>query len=154
LPVNYNELVGDGMKVAYFRSDDHVADVSAMKDLGVSEGDFVYVLGFPMGLIGGTRNTVIVRGGNIARIQDTLAGTSWLYLVDATIFPGNSGGPVVVKPEAFAIEGTKAQSRAYLVGIVQGYVPYEDVAISQQTGRPRVVFEENSGLGAVHPVDV
>jgi hypothetical protein len=32
-------------------------------------------------------------------------------------------------------------------------VPYIDVAISTQTRRPRVTFEENSGLTEVHPVD-
>jgi hypothetical protein len=37
---------------------------------------------------------------------------------------------------------------------VQSYVPYQDLAVSLQTKRPRVVFEENSGLAAVHPVDL
>jgi S1-C subfamily serine protease len=76
------------------------------------------------------------------------------FLVDAFVFPGNSGGPVVSKPEALSIEGTKSQNAAYLIGIVQSYVPYQDLAVSLQTKRPRVVFEENSGLAAVHPVDL
>lgn len=52
-----------------------------------------------------------------------------------------------------AIKGTKSQNAAYLIGIVKGYVPYQDVAYSLQTMRPRITFEENSGLAAVHPVD-
>jgi hypothetical protein len=32
------------------------------------------------------------------------------------------------------------------LGTVSEYKPYSEVAISQQTGRPRVVFEENTGL--------
>ena len=38
--------------------------------------------------------------------------------------------------------------------MVKSYVPYQDVAISRQTGRPRVVFEENTGLCSAHPIDV
>jgi len=41
----------------------------------------------------------------------------------------------------------------YVIGIVQGYLPYEDVAVSTQTKRPRVIFQENSGLAVVHPID-
>jgi hypothetical protein len=59
----------------------------------------------------------------------------------------------VLKPEALAIEGTASQVMPYLIGVVQAYVPYEDVAVSLQTGRPRIVFEENAGLAAVLPID-
>ena len=37
--------------------------------------------------------------------------------------------------------------------MVSGYIPYQDVAVSQQTGRRRIIFEENSGLGKVVPYD-
>lgn len=43
--------------------------------------------------------------------------------------------------------------RAALIGIVKSYIPFQDVAISQQTKRPRVIFEENSGLANVETVD-
>jgi hypothetical protein len=36
---------------------------------------------------------------------------------------------------------------------VQGYKPYEDIAVSQQTKLPRIIFQENSGLGTVVPID-
>jgi hypothetical protein len=75
------------------------------------------------------------------------------FLIDAFVFPGNSGGPVVSAVDITAITGTKAQNTAYLIGMVKGYVPYDDVAVSQQTGRPRMVSEENSGLAEVIPVD-
>lgn len=68
-------------------------------------------------------------------------------------FPGNSGGPVIIKPEFTHIEGTKSQNESRLIGLVKSYIPYTDVAISPQTGRPRVVFEENTGLTNVEPVD-
>ena len=37
--------------------------------------------------------------------------------------------------------------------MVQSYVPYQDVAISVQTKRARITFDENSGLASVIPVD-
>lgn len=153
IPVNFKILQEHAMQVDYFKSDQSVANIDKLNDLGITEGDFAYVFGFPMGLVGGERNAVIVRSGSIARIRDALAKANQEYLIDAFVFPGNSGGPVVSKPELVAIRGTKSQSAAYLIGIVKSYVPYEDVAISLQTKRPRVIFEENSGLAAVHPID-
>jgi S1-C subfamily serine protease len=124
-----------------------------MKNLGVSEGDGVFVLGFPLQLIGGERNFVIARQGIIARIGDLLEGFSKGFLLDTFIFPGNSGGPVILKPDLASIDGTKAQTDAQVIGLVSSYVPYQDVAVSQQTGRPRITFEENAGLASVIPVD-
>jgi len=153
IPINYQKLKQETMQANYFRGDKHVGDIQKLNELGIIEGDFAYVLGFPMGLIGSTRNTVIARSGTIARIRDTLTRSNNEYLIDAFVFPGNSGGPVVSKPEALAITGTKSQDASYLIGIVKSYVPYDDVAVSLQTKRPRVIFEENSGLAAVHPID-
>jgi hypothetical protein len=99
------------------------------------------------------RQYVICRSGIIARIQDYLEDRATDYLVDAPVFPGNSGGPVVVCPSALSIEGTKPPENADLIGIVKSYVPYRDVAVSSQTRRPRITFEENSGLTAVEPMD-
>lgn len=153
MPIYFDLLVESGMQVAYFQADQHSAAIDDLNALGVTEGDFAYVLGFPMGLVGQHRNVVIVRSGTLARVRDLLTRASKIFLVDAFVFPGNSGGPVILKPEALAIEGTKPQLAPYLIGIVQAYVPYDDVAFSAQTGRPRVIFEENTGLAAAHPVD-
>jgi S1-C subfamily serine protease len=152
-PIVVKVLRDEGMQFAYFQNDVHVAERKKASDLGITEGDFVYVLGFPMGLIGGERNYVIARKGTIARIRDVLAGTTKEFLVDAFTFPGNSGGPVVTKPEVVSIQDTPAVGSAYLIGLVKSYIPYTDVAISVQTNRPRVTFEENSGLTAVLPID-
>jgi len=153
LPVNVNLLKQHSIKFAYFQSDATVATLQKLVDLGIMEGDFVYTLGFPMSLVGGTRNVVIARSGIIARIRDTLDKQNNEYLIDTLIFPGNSGGPVISKPEMTHIEGTKSQKASYLVGIVKQYVAYREEAISKQTGKTRVIFEENSGLAVVHPID-
>jgi S1-C subfamily serine protease len=153
IPINIKLLREHAMQVSYFQSVNNVANVDKLNELGVTEGDFVYALGFPMGIVGGERSTVIVRSGSIARIRDALVRANQEYLIDAFIFPGNSGGPVVSKPEALAIQGTKSQNAAYLIGIIKSYVSYQDVAVSSQSKRPRIIFEENSGLAAVHPID-
>lgn len=153
VPINTNVLKKEKIKFSFFLSDQHVLYREKAKEDGVSEGDGAFVLGFPMGLVGASRNYVIVRQGTIARVRDYLAGSSSELLIDATIFPGNSGGPVITKPEITSIEGTKSQNAAYLLGVVQGYLPYRDVAISAQTKQPRIIFEENSSLASVIPMD-
>ena len=37
--------------------------------------------------------------------------------------------------------------------MVSAYIPYQEIAVSTQTDRPRMIFEENSGLGVVVPHD-
>jgi len=150
--INPNILDKDGIQYSYFHSDSHIADRKSLEDLGLSEGDFGYILGFPMGLVGEQRSFVVVRQGTIARIRDYLVGASKEILMDCMIFPGNSGGPTVTKPEAMAIHGTKSQNVAYLIGVVAQSLTYRDVAISLQTKRPRVVFEDNSGLASIVPI--
>ncbi|MDP6154882.1 MAG: serine protease [Candidatus Thermoplasmatota archaeon] len=153
--INYMMLREHAMQVNFFRSDVHAAGTGKLVELGTMEGDFCYVLGFPMGLVSNRRNTVIVRNGTIARIRGTLLNKNPNpeYLIDSFVFPGNSGGPLVSKPESIAIKGTKAQSSAYLIGIITSSVRYRDAAVSTQTKRVRIIFEENSGLAGVHPVD-
>ena len=107
-----------------------------------------------LGLAGEERNYVIVRQGILGRVQHWLHGNARTFLIDASIYPGNSGGPVVLKPESTAIRGTKPNSRCVLIGMVSSYLPYRETAISAQTGRQRMIFEENSGLAVVVTHDV
>jgi S1-C subfamily serine protease len=146
-------LRNDGIRFDYFQNDNQVLTRSGARDAGLSEGDAVFVLGFPLGLVGKGKNFVIVRQGAIARIRDCLEAHQKNFLIDCSIFPGNSGGPIIIRPEIAAIEGTKNLTQASLIGVAAGYVPYRDVAISAQTGNPRITFEENSGLASVFPID-
>lgn len=151
--INADVLNSEGVSYSYFQSDNHLMPLDEMAEMGVSEGDFIYVLGFPMGIMDARRQYVIARSGIIARLRDTLEKRGKDFLIDASVFPGNSGGPVLFKPEMFSIEGTRSVSKAGLIGIVASYLTYKDTAVSQQTGQPRVIFEENSGLAVVIPVD-
>ena len=42
----------------------------------------------------------------------------------------------------------------WLIGMVSSFIPYRDVAISVQTKRPRIIFEENAGLCNVVPAEI
>jgi len=147
--INAQALKNEKRRFAYFKSDEHTSSSKEMKAIGITEGDGIFILGFPMGMVDETRQYAICRSGCIARIRDNLDGISNRFLVDAFVFPGNSGGPVVLQPTAIAIEGTRTIKKADLIGIVQSYIPYQDIAMSRQTRTPRIVFEENSGLASV-----
>ena len=154
LQINPNLLKADGIEFEFFASDVNTFTLDQAREIEVSEGDGVFVLGFPLGEAGEERNYAVVRQGIIARVQDWMKGNFGTILIDASIFPGNSGGPVLLKPELTSIKGTKRNDRCGLIGMVSSYLPYREVAVSQQTGRPRMIFEENSGLGVVVPYNV
>ncbi|MDE2851494.1 MAG: serine protease [Acidobacteriota bacterium] len=121
---------------------------------GITEGSPVAVLGFPLGLAGERRHYTIVRNGSVARIRDWFNGDDERFLIDCLVFPGNSGGPVVSIPDRVSIEGTSKASKSSLLGMVCGYRPYQEYARSTASGRTRIVFEENSGLAVVLPVEM
>ena len=57
------------------------------------------------------------------------------------------------RPEHMSIDGTPHNESANLIGILSAYIPYRETLYSRQTGRDRMIQEENSGLTIVHPVD-
>ena len=131
--------------------DTHTMLRCKLVEMEFREGNEVFVLGFPLAMVGGDKNYVIVRQGIIARIQDWYEGAAKSYLIDSSIFPGNSGGPVLAKPTLHTY-GTAITS-AKLIGMVSAYIPFQDVARSDQTGLPMLASQENSGLAIVVPVD-
>jgi hypothetical protein len=152
LSVNIDKLQRD-FNVSFFASDVVVADRYKLRDMGIAAGDGTFVLGFPMGLTENVYSAVIVREGIIARIEDLLNYGAESFMIDSFVFPGNSGGPVLLKPEIISIKGTKNHPDPYLIGVVDAYQPYREPAVSLQTQETRIVFEENSGLANILPID-
>ncbi len=109
----------------------------------------ILILGFPLGLRSESYSTPIVRKGIVAKTESNN------IIVDAFVFPGNSGGPVLYTPPLRLGKGLHSdlENDDKLIGIVSNYIPYQDIAISQQTKRPRISFEENTGLCNVVPVE-
>ncbi len=153
LEINMKVIHDHGARFSFIRSDEHVLTLDEMKETGISEGDGVFALGYPMGILDDDKQYVILRAGAIARIRDSYDMNKADYLCDIFVFPGNSGGPVFIKPSANAITGTKLNNKSAAIGVVRSYIPYRDMAISQQTKRPRITFEENSGLASIIPMD-
>lgn len=152
-PINPKFLDDRGMNYDFFADDVETFSVSDLIVKGTTEGDPVFVLGYPMGIVGENRKYTILRSGAIARIRDLLEGHRSDFIIDALVFPGNSGGPVVIKPETTFLPETKFNNESRLIGVVKAYIPYQDKAVSLQTGRVRVIFEDNSGLTLIEPVD-
>ena len=93
----------------------------------------------------------VTRTGTISLINDDRT-----FYVDAFAFPGNSGAPVFLKPSLLRPDRPSKFTVDKLgwkfVGIIGDYITYREPAISLQTGRPRVIFEENTGLSRVWSV--
>ena len=147
------QALRDGGAVFSVLPDHAFLDISGIDALGVAGGDDVFVLGFPMGLAGTERKYAVVRSGVIARVDQEVVRETGSFLIDCAVYPGNSGGPVILRPEPVSLSGLEPRTKVHVVGIVSGYVPYTDTAVSQQTGQPRITFQENSGLANVVPFD-
>lgn len=148
-------IILNQLSLSCFDLNDHAVTLSQMKDTGINEGSLVYALGFPMNLVHDAIKAPICRLGCIARVADAFLNpeNASQYLVDAQTFPGNSGGPIVSRPESIAIQGTPMNRKANLIGILSAYIPYKEVLYSRHSGHDRMIQEENSGLTIVHPVD-
>jgi Trypsin-like peptidase domain len=115
----------------------------------------VFFLSYQPGIELGRNINPVVRKGTISRINSD--GT---ILIDGTAFPGNSGSPVFLTPAPirFDEEGNTVVNigddriGGRLIGIIGSYLSYQEMAVSQQTRRPRVIFEENTGLSTIWPV--
>jgi hypothetical protein len=114
----------------------------------------VFFLSFQPGTENVERIAPIIRKGMISRIN-----TDGTFYIDGFAFPGNSGSPVFIKPELgwlgdkrYAIGSDPIAGK--FIGIIGAYIPYQDYAISIKTKRTRIMFEENTGLSQVWPVDL
>lgn len=147
-------LINDKSIWGSFDLTDQALTLEQMKETGVTESNLVYALGFPMGKVDVIK-APICRLGCVSRIMDAFIKQKEhpTFLVDAQVFPGNSGGPIVNRPEQFPVNEIISNHSANLIGILSEYIPYQETLYSRQTGRARMIQEENSGLTVVHPVD-
>lgn len=114
----------------------------------------VFFLAYQPGIEPKTKIEPIVRIGTISHVVE-----GGIFYIDGAVFPGNSGSPVFFKPSpirysetGISIGGDELGGK--FVGVIGAYVPYREIARSDQTGEPRVIFEENTGLSIVWSVDI
>lgn len=108
----------------------------------IKAGTPILMLGFPLGLRSEKYALPITRSGVMARVD------SDNFIVDVNFYPGNSGGPIIYVPALKLGRGLNSNliNEEKLLGLAVEYISYIDTAFSLQTERPRVTFEENSGL--------
>lgn len=153
LPLNASFIADNCLECPAFDIDSNAMTSSELRDNGVEEGTLIYMLGYTMGLVNQSSSLPICRLGCIARISKEQIQEKHNILVDIQNFPGNSGSPIINRPEVVSIQDTKNINRSVLIGIIHSYIPYEEPLINSQTGRFVEVRSENSGLANVHPVE-
>jgi len=153
VPLNGNFFNDNHLPFYAFNIDEHTMTSKKLLGSGVEEGTFIYMLGFPMELVNNNSTLPICRLGCIARIKESQIAETANYLVDLQNFPGNSGSPIITRPEIISIQGTPRLNRSVLAGIVHSYIPYREELQSRQTGLVVELRTENSGIALVHPVE-
>jgi len=113
----------------------------------------VFFLSFQPGLPTDDLIKPVIRNGTISRINKDKT-----FYIDGFAFPGNSGSPVFLKPSPIRFDKGNISLGGdplggKFIGIIGEYLPYQEMAISIQTNRPRVIFEENTGLSKVWSVE-
>lgn len=154
LAINPNTLDENDIDWGFIRGED-IAYPEKFEEIGIALGDGIFLAGFPMGLSGLHKNYAIVRSGVLARLDEEIINSEKAILADATVFPGNSGGPVFIKPEQTFLNGSKPINQAYLIGVVSGYRQYQEPLYSHQSNPPSVaaIAIENSGLASIVPMN-
>ncbi len=136
-----------------FNIDKNAMTSTELREAGVDDGALVYMLGFTLGLVNNTSKSPLCRLGCVARMSEQQINEQFNILVDIQNFPGNSGSPIILRPEFISVDGTKALNSSVLVGIVHSYIPYQDQLQSVQLRKVVEVRTENSGIALVHPVE-
>ena len=102
---------------------DAVATDRHLKRFEIQPGDRVIVLGYPLGLGGSDAGFPVARGGMIASYPLTPIRQVKTFLIDFDVFPGNSGGPVVlVSPNRVLRGGVRMGVTQMLLGVVSRQV--------------------------------
>lgn len=136
----------------WFALDKHALSLKQMKLTDVLEGSIVYSLGFPINMIGTNRKTPVCRIGCISKISDLFENREIEeYLIDLQAIPGNSGAPVINRPEDLYIKGTSHNESANLIGIISGTIDYSEKCEDSNCSKEH---EKSSGFAIVHPVDI
>ncbi len=122
----------------------------------VVEGDSVVFTGLFIQFLGQQKIQPIVREGKIAMIPDepvptTLKNLGRVYLVDAHVFGGNSGAPVLVSLAGQRDMGLMIGTNYKLLGLVSGYVQENSEFSLQAVAGYAGTVLANSGIAMVVP---
>lgn len=151
--LNGSYITTNNLEFAAFDIDEHALSSSEFLAKGGDEGTYIYMLGFPMGLVNVDSNAPICRGGCVARIDSKEIEKTKKILLDIQNFPGNSGSPIISKPELVGIGDDPVLNQSVLIGIIDGYLPYKEKLINSQTQEVVEIRSENSGIAVANPTE-
>ena len=86
-----------------------LAQNDSFDKLSIGPGDEMMALGFPRGLSANAAGFPILRAGRVASYPVSPAGIYPTFLLDFSVFPGNSGGPVFVSQDGYQRNGEAEQ---------------------------------------------
>lgn len=142
------EVRADAIPISWLADDD------AFDAADIGPGDEMMALGYPWGLSANGAGFPILRAGKVASYP---IAPTWQYptfLLDFSVFPGNSGGPVFVR------EGKGADARLLVTGIMTQQLEMNDqpleigVVTQAQFVRQAIAELDKPGLRQVaHNVD-
>ena len=116
------------------------------------EGTPVVIIGYPIGMItGGKMNYPVIREGYIGQIHGYLSNdpAHHFFLVAGSVFPGNSGGPVLV-PAGLRRPMGMELGQTVLIGMVCA----QQLAPATAPGGLSSRLSQSADLAQVVPVDV
>ena len=103
-----------------------LADANGFDAWGVTAGDELFSLGFPRGLSSNRAGFPILRVGRVASWPLSPVTAFPTFLLDFTVFPGNSGGPIFWTPAARTIPGKAEPQHPFIAGVLAQEVKVGD----------------------------
>jgi len=98
---------------------DYLAGDETFASNRVGAGDEMMALGFPRGLSGNPAGFPILRSGRVASYPVAPAKVFPTFLLDFSVFPGNSGGPVFMAAQDHRADGSAAARGApFIAGLL------------------------------------
>ncbi len=101
---------------------DYLAKDDTFDAYQVNAGNEMMALGFPRGLSANSAGFPILRSGRVASYPLGPAAAFPTFLLDFSVFPGNSGGPVFISrqqnPTTLTPVGDKAPKQGFIAGLL------------------------------------
>jgi S1-C subfamily serine protease len=94
------EIVADPDIVKAAIPAEWLADEAAFESYGMGPGDEMMALGYPWGMSANGAGFAILRSGKVASYPVAPTRDYPTFLLDFSVFPGNSGGPVFVERQS------------------------------------------------------
>ena len=113
------DLEGKGLRWQTFLAGRNSFERQTLMDIGLCEGEEIFMLGFPSGWRSAKQDYPIVRGGVLAQLRGWLEGAHDTFMIDGSGFPGNSGGPIVAVGQELLTEGPRRFAQPVLLGMVR-----------------------------------